>query len=144
LELLARLAAIEEIKQLKSRYFRYIDTRNFDGLNEVFARDAVFVQSEDGSAARGRDAVVEWIRGAYASLISVHHGHGHEITLDSETEAHGVIALQDLALGLDGKTKIANGAGHYHETYRFEDGAWRIADVRVSRIYLEWTGPAQA
>ncbi|RZV48932.1 MAG: nuclear transport factor 2 family protein, partial [Pseudomonadales bacterium] len=34
------LEAIELIKQLKGRYFRFLDTGNFDGLSTVFTKDA--------------------------------------------------------------------------------------------------------
>ena len=37
-----RLIAIEEIKQLKARYFRCMDTKDYTGLRAVFADDAVF------------------------------------------------------------------------------------------------------
>ncbi len=36
-----RLLAMEEIRQTKARYFRFIDTKDRDGLASVFARDAV-------------------------------------------------------------------------------------------------------
>ena len=39
---IARLIAIEEIRQLKARYFRLMDTRDFDAMACVFCRDAVF------------------------------------------------------------------------------------------------------
>ena len=34
------LEAIELIKQLKARYFRFLDTRNIEGLHSVFTEDA--------------------------------------------------------------------------------------------------------
>lgn len=39
---LERLVAIEEIKNLKARYFRAMDTGDWDVLQTVFATDAVF------------------------------------------------------------------------------------------------------
>ena len=35
-----RLEAIEEIKQLKARYFRCMDTKDWHGFTTVFAPDA--------------------------------------------------------------------------------------------------------
>jgi hypothetical protein len=35
-----RLEAIEEIKQLKARYFRCMDTKDWDGFTSVFAPEA--------------------------------------------------------------------------------------------------------
>jgi hypothetical protein len=48
----ARLIAIEEIKQLKARYFRCMDTKDFVGLRTVFADDATFDASCSSSSRR--------------------------------------------------------------------------------------------
>jgi len=150
----ARLIAIEEIKQLKARYFRTMDTRDFDAMAQVFARDIRFDCTEGsrhtpvggepvgeiGPITEGRDAVMAWIRGAFANSTSVHHGHCHEVTIDSETEAHGVIAMEDFIYELDRATLIHNSQGHYTERYRFEDGAWRIAETRLTRLHAGRAG----
>ena len=33
------------------------------------------------------------------------------------------------------------GYGHYHETYRIEDGAWRIATLTLTRLKLDIVWP---
>jgi SnoaL-like domain len=149
---IARLIAIEEIKQLKARYFRLMDTRDFAGMAYVFCADAVFDCSEGsrflpvggawkgnvGPIVRGREPIMAWIRASFLNRTSVHHGHCHEVTIDSESEAHGVIAMEDYIRGLDRETKILHAAGHYHERYRFEEDAWRIAETKLTRLF---TGP---
>lgn len=149
MDAVTKLVAIEEIKQLKARYFRLMDTRDFTAMAEVFSRDAVFDCSEGlfftpvggkpdgivGPVTRGRDAIMKWISGSFAHQTSLHHGHCHEITIDSETEARGIIAMEDIIRGLDRTTQALWGAGHYHERYRFEDGAWRIAETRLTRLF---------
>jgi hypothetical protein len=42
IDALARLNAIEDIKQLKARYFRLMDTRDWQGMALTFSRDAVW------------------------------------------------------------------------------------------------------
>ena len=149
MDLMTRLAAIEDIKQLKARYFRFVDTRDFDAMAMVFCRDATFDCSEGlratplegevegpvGPVNHGRDNIMKWIRDAFVSQTSVHHGHCHEVTIDSETEAHGVIAMEDYIFGLDRATQLLHAAGHYHERYRVEDGEWRIASTRLTRLF---------
>jgi hypothetical protein len=149
MDTLAKLMAIEEIKQLKARYFRLMDTRDFDAMTEVFCREAEFDatealgfmpvggtwQGERGAYLRGREEIMSFIRASFENSTSVHHGHCHEVTIDSETEAHGVIAMEDYIRGLDRTTKRLHAAGHYHERYRFEDGAWRIAHARLTRLF---------
>ena len=55
---LERLVAIEEIKQLKARYFRCMDTKDWEGFAEVFAPDAV-----EAIRSTLRQSVTETVRG---------------------------------------------------------------------------------
>jgi hypothetical protein len=36
------------------------------------------------------------------------------------------------------------GYGHYTETYAKRDGAWRIATIKLTRLHVDSTSPAQA
>lgn len=42
-----KLLALEDIKTLKARYFRCVDTKDWNGFAAVFAPDAAFDISED-------------------------------------------------------------------------------------------------
>ena len=146
---LARLIAIEEIKQLKARYFRCMDTRLWEEVGQTFTRDGVFDCSQgfqhtplggepigvEGPVTTGRDAIVAWIRDAFVKQTSLHHGHCHEVAIDSETEAHGVIAINDEIRDASRTRRLLAASGHYWERYRFEDGAWRIAHIRLTRLF---------
>jgi hypothetical protein len=149
MDTLDRLVAIDEIQQLKARYFRTLDLRDWDGMAQVFAKDAVFdfsvgmqiaplggkPEGPVGPIIRGRDAIIAWVRQAYADHTAVHHGHCHEVTIDSETEAHGVIAMNDLIRDASRTKTLLSAAGHYWERYHFEDGQWRIAHTRLTRLF---------
>jgi ketosteroid isomerase-like protein len=151
MDTVARLAAIEEIKQLKARYFRFLDTRDYDAMAQVFCEDAVFDCSEGsrvtpvgaaptgvvGPIVRNRDHIMAWIRAAFVNATCVHHGHCHEVTIDSDTSAHGVVAMEDFIRSLDRATLILHAAGHYYERYRFVDGAWRIAETKLVRLFRD-------
>ena len=51
-----KLAAIEAIKVLKARYFRYMDTKQWDKLSTVFTSDLVADFREGpGDLSHGRD-----------------------------------------------------------------------------------------
>lgn len=155
MDAVSRLIAIEDIKQLKARYFRFMDTRDFEGMATVFCHDALFDctegvrylplggewQGELGETRRGREDIMAWIIASFVSATTVHHGHGHEITIDSDTEAHGVIAMEDYIFAADRKTLLIHAAGHYHERYRIEDGAWRIAETKLTRLFVNFQGP---
>ncbi len=140
------LKAIEEIRQLKSRYFRFLDTKNWDGMATVFCRDAVFdlragavVESDKGgpgtdSFLEGRDQILAFLSGIMVGVVSVHHGHGHEVWIDSPEEARGIIAMEDLNSKADTGAMVNHGYGHYEEAYRWEEGAWRIARSKLTRL----------
>jgi SnoaL-like domain len=146
----ARLLAIEEIKQLKARYFRHMDMRDWAAMGEVFCKDARFDCSEGfgsrgldgewsgeiGPVTVGRDRIMPWISSSFATTTSAHHGHCHEIWFDSDSQAHGICSMEDWILDADRKTLLINAAGHYHEKYRVEDGAWRIAEVKLTRLFV--------
>ena len=141
-------AAIEAIKQVKARYFRFMDMREWEAMGQVFTKDAVFDCSVGfqhvplggepigvvGPVTQGREAIIAWIADAFVRQTSVHHGHGHEIQIDSDSEAQGIVAMQDYIYAPDRTTLLLKAAGHYHETYRFEDGQWRIATSRLTRL----------
>jgi len=142
---IVRLIAIEEIKQLKARYFRCMDTKDYAGLRQVFADDAVFDAScslsiEPAADAEnwvhsGGDTIAAFVEAAVAPLRTVHHGHCHEIELLSEAEARGVIAMEDQIWDAEGKPFL-HGMGHYHETYRKEADGWKIVASRISRLHV--------
>lgn len=147
-----RLIAIEEIKQVKARYFRFMDTKDWVQLRSVFCDDATFDartalsldgKGESGRAAesndwvyQGGDTIIEFIKAAIGTSHSMHHGHGHEVTLHSETEASGVIAMEDRVWDARRETLTLHGGGHYHETYKKVDGAWRIHTSKITRLHV--------
>jgi hypothetical protein len=149
---LERLVAIEEIKNLKARYFRAMDTGDWDVLQTVFATDAVFDCSEavvdpvdnpdaDGPEPFvGGEAIVEAIRDAVSTANTVHHGHMPEIEITSQTTATGIWPMEDVIrpLATDADLPFSSsgfkGYGHYHETYVRVDGAWRILTSKLTRL----------
>ncbi len=133
------LAAIEQIKQLKARYFRLMDTKQFSAMAAVFTKNARLHDEESNTGWKGRDAIVAGLAEVLAKARTVHHGHMPEIELISETEARGIWAMNDW---VDTPAFTLDGWGHYHERYLFEDGAWRIADERISRLRVVHTPKA--
>lgn len=152
MDVVTRLMAIEEIKQLKGRYFRFMDCKDWDGLRTIFCDDATFDAraslSLDGRGESGRSAesnnwvyrgggvIVDFIKGAIGASRTVHHGHCHEIEILSPDEASGVIAIEDQIWDEAGLKVTLHGCGHYHETYRRVGGQWRIHTSRITRLYV--------
>lgn len=128
-------AEVEAIKQLKARYCRLLDTKQWDAWRELFADDFVSDTSQSGGqVVVGADEFVSFVRRNLGkpSQPTVHQVHAPEIELIAATEATGVWALNDvvrLAPGLN-----LNGYGHYHETYVKIDGDWRIKTSTLTRL----------
>jgi SnoaL-like domain len=136
------VAAIVEIKQVKSRYFQAIDTKNWDLLEEQLTDDVlVDTTGSGGPVTKGSAVFVNFLRVTLGLATTVHHGHLPEIEVTSPTTANGVWAMQDLLIFPAGARVI--GFGHYHETYEFENDRWRISSTKLTRVYLDPLGQRQ-
>lgn len=134
---------VEAIKQLKARYFRYLDTQEWTALEGIFTTDAVVSFPEIDVSYPSGAAFVAFARSTMEGVISVHVGYMPEITLTGAESATGVWGMTD---DLDapggmpqsgGKPVRMQGAGHYHEEYRKIDGEWKIAAMRLKRLRLD-------
>jgi len=137
-----RLTAIEEIRRLKARYFRCLDTKDWDGFRDVFASDAEMdmrAEAGDRGLVHGSQAIADFVRGVVGDVRTVHHGHMPEIDLSSATTATGVWAMEDLLRWpAGGPFGSMHGWGHYHETYAKQADAWRIQTLTLTRLRLDF------
>jgi uncharacterized protein (TIGR02246 family) len=141
-EPLERLAAIEQIKALKARYFRCLDTKDWDGFAGVFAPDAVMDMSGEtggaGGVTRGPNEIVAFVRAAVEAVETVHHGHTPEIDVTSPTTATGTWAMEDMLRWPEGgPLRSLHGYGHYHETYERVAGQWYIKTLTLTRLRVD-------
>ena len=139
---------IEQIKQLKARYFRFIDTKDWESFRDLFTEDCQHWVPVDGEGveehAVSNDDYLRTIPAMLHDGITVHHGHMPEIELVNETEATGTWSMFDLVQvrpapdsGAAERVSIM-GYGHYTETYRkCADGRWRISSKRNSRLRVD-------
>lgn len=134
-------AEFEEIRQLKARYCRFLDTRDVESWRALFAPDvtvlldaAVSTGGADpmtGPPITGVDDFVPMVIASLEGAATVHHCHTPELTLTSPTTATGIWAMEDMLFFPDG-TQL-HGAGHYHETYEKRDGRWLITSLHLTR-----------
>ena len=131
---------IESIKQLKARYFRVMDTKDWDAMRALFADDVVMDTTESGgSVLRGGDACIAFLKETIGDVVTVHHGHTPEIEPTSATTATGIWAMEDMLRWPNGSE--LHGYGHYHETYEKVAGTWRIKTLRLTRLRMDFTAP---
>ena len=129
---------IEAIKQLKARYFRTMDTKDWDAMRQVFSDDVVMdTTASGGNVVEGADDFMAFLRASIGDVVTVHHGHMPEIELTSPTTASGTWAMEDWLRWPDGRE--LHGFGHYHETYQKTDGRWRIKTSTLTRLRMDMT-----
>ncbi len=130
-----RLLAIEEIKNLKARYFRCVDSRQWEEFATLFTEDVQIDFAESTSGSRTREEFVAAATRHFATGISIHHGHLPEITILDEQHATAIWPMFDLVeTAPDSGYESHTGYGHYTEEYRRVDGRWLISTTRLSRV----------
>jgi SnoaL-like domain len=151
-----RLIAIEDIKQLKARYFRSLDTRDWAMFRTVFHDDVVIdfrgattdststdnalETLDSGALISGADRWVDICStaGETQDIVTLHHGHMPEITILSADAAAGIWAMEDKNWWPEGAPfRRLQAHGHYHETYERVDGQWLIKSVRLTRLRVQ-------
>ena len=129
------LLDLEDIKQLKARYCRLLDTKDWTNWRDLFTDDFISdTTGSGGSLVEGADAFIAFVRQNLgdAGRVTVHQVHAPEIVLLSESSASGIWALNDIIRFAPGFTYV--GYGHYHEIYEKRDGQWRIRSSRLTRL----------
>lgn len=139
------LEAIERIKQLKARYFRFIDTCDLAGLRDtVFTADASihFRSPTYDIAFKGWKDLETFYRGSFTpGKFGMHQGHHPEITVSGDT-ATGIWYLHDIFINTEEKT-IYEGSALYEDDYVRVGDDWRIKESRYDRL-LEFIKPIPA
>lgn len=141
--------AIEAIKKLKASYFRFLDAKDYDGLDSIFADEAVIDvrgsttgSDDDEPTVAGLDDGVmtgrqfkAFFRTGISELVTVHHGHMPEITIESPTMARAIWALEDqIWFPAGAPHRKMHGWGHYHDAYGMIDGRWQVTSMKITRI----------
>ena len=134
---LQKLIDIEEIKNLKHRYFRAIDMADFDLLDHVFA-DNITIDYRGGTyrwESKGKDTIKESLKQAFHNqAASMHTAHHPEIKILSETEATGKWYLQDIFYNFD-MDSVTQGTALYEDKYIKLENNWLILHSEYDRIW---------
>lgn len=135
---LERLVAKDEIRTLKARRDRALDTKDWDTFIATHWPDHISAIDEHGT--RPLTEAVEDLKIMLDGVDTTHHSHSPEITFTSPTEAVGVWAMEDMLYWhqKDGP-KTTHGYGYYHETYAKRDGEWRTVRRWLQRTHVHTT-----
>lgn len=136
MDALEALCALEEIKQLKARYFRFLDEKRWDDLRTVFTDDfkGLYQGPHPDVHYKNGDEIVTQMRELLNEATTVHHGHTPEIQLLSKSEAQGVWAMMDF---VQFGEQCFRGYGSYRDKYRKEKQQWRICETNLIRFHIQ-------
>jgi hypothetical protein len=146
MDLTQKLAAIEEIKALKARYFRCLDAKDWDGWRKLVfcAHSEMLVPEAQPEPVIGIDRIITFVEQVLRGAVTIHHGHMPEISIESDSAASGIWAMEDVIywpkdrLAQSRYSKL-QGYGHYHERYVRESSGWRIQSLLLSRLHIVQT-----
>ncbi|MBP2456000.1 nuclear transport factor 2 family protein [Mycolicibacterium lutetiense] len=130
--------SVEAIKQVKYRYLRALDTKNWDEFATTLAEDIV----ADYGASLGEDhrftdraSLVDYMRSSLsAGVISEHRVTHPEITMTGPDSASGIWYLQDRVIVPEHSLMLI-GAAFYQDRYRRTSDGWKISATGYQRTY---------
>jgi SnoaL-like domain len=148
--------AVEQIKKLKSKYFRSMDLKDEALYRTLLTEDFTFeapniikdpvtgyspYPDPMSGPVRGRDACAKGVFAAVAhpDHCSVHIGHMPDIDIVDQDNATGIWTMTDIVNfpGPNGTVTLI-GYGHYYDRFRREEGVWKIASVILKRIRVDY------
>lgn len=133
---LQQLSDIEEIKLVKHRYFRGIDTADMALLGPLFTEDVEveFLGGDYRVALQGRENMLVFLANSFHSQCqAMHHGHMPEITFTGPDSADAIWYLEDIFIDFERKDHTY-GTAIYHDVMRREDGQWKLARTVYDRV----------
>jgi hypothetical protein len=124
------------IEELKYRYLRAVDTKDWDLLADTLSEDIEASYAGGAFAASGRTEVVDFLRQRMSpdSMHTSHRCTHPELAADGPDRATGIWALNDVVLD-DEQRFLLTGTGFYRDVYVRTPAGWRIATTRYDRGY---------
>jgi hypothetical protein len=134
-----RLVAIEDVKQLRARYCRAIDTKNWALLESLLTPDVRLdlpsLRSK-GVEVVGVEAFLALVRDWFGEAPSLHSNYLPEIEIVSPSRATAVWAQEHFigALYRAGEHH-GHGYGYSYDEYVKSEGRWLVASVRLEPLF---------
>lgn len=120
------------ISELKYRYLRTLDTKDWAGFAECFVPEAT--ADYDGLVFADRDALVSYMREHLGEgRLTLHQVHHPEIAVAGDT-ATGCWYLQDKVIVPD-VDLLLEGAAFYDDRYVRTAAGWRVAHTGYRRTF---------
>lgn len=124
---IARLEAIEAIRQLKYRYFHACDTKQPHRVRECFAPGEIDLRyGRIGDFSDREQMLAVFTELACAEhIVEMHHGQNPQIEVQGEDDATATWGLYYYLIDTR-RESVTQLAGFYDDAYARIDGQWRI------------------
>lgn len=125
---IARLEAIEAIRQLKHRYLASCDAKNPSAMRACFVDGSVHIDYGPVGVFDNADAVVKIFTelGCHPHILEMHHGSNPQIEVRNETQAHATWSLHYQQINTQTHMLTQLGAV-YEDEYVLTAQGWRIS-----------------
>jgi len=134
---LERLLALEDIRMLKARRDRAVDTKDWGMLEALHAPDHTSYNDDFPPWTTASEMIAN-VRVIMGDLQTAHHSHTPEITFDAVDRASGIWAMNGLSVWNQGDEEHwFLGVGHYFETYEKRDGVWLFTSRRLKYLFTK-------
>lgn len=122
---------LESVVDLKTRYCRWIDGKDWDRVASLFLPHAVLqFGPSDASAIRGRLAIVRFLRRQLGQGSTLHEARDPELRAQEGDSVRVVWSMKD---HVETPLYRLEGAGFYEDLYEQTAVGWKVAQVRVHR-----------
>ncbi len=126
-----------EIQELLVRYSHCIDTRNFDGLDEVFTADAFIDYTPFGGPKGGLGETKAFLEKAMVIFKSFQHMIANTVLeLDGDTATARTICHNPMVLDREGEESVFFCGLWYLDDLVRTDAGWRIRKRVEERCYV--------
>ncbi len=143
---LQQLTALENIRQTKARYCRFIDLKQWDDFKNLFTPNVHLtfhgVEGELLYEFTDLQSFIDQTATTLRGAQTIHQVHNPEIELTSETTARTIWSMEDRITypqDVKGPFKSLHGFGHYYETLELREGCWLTTTLSLKRTILTIT-----
>jgi hypothetical protein len=128
------LEDLEAIKNLKSKYWYYVDNKMWYELADTFTEE-VFMELPK-KKIQGKQSLIGEIEKSFEEVVTIHQGYAIQIDITGETTASGLWAFNDFLVYRRAE-KLYKGWGYYYDEYAKEKSKWRIKSSKLTRHYSD-------
>jgi hypothetical protein len=125
-----------EIAELKARYCRFLDCKQWQDYAGVFAPDGCsqFGPDPETGAVQGREAIIALMKKQLKRARTEHRVHPGEFRFHDNGEVTALWPMDDRVAN---PGFVLGGSGYYEERYRRIDGQWYIQHMRIHRLRVD-------